>query len=126
MGHTTGFLTKSLTATGAILARRLVSYGAADGTGVQANGSAEPIVGVSADIDTDVNQRASVHMVGNIAEVTYGGNVRRGRPLTADAQGRAIEATTTGQFCVGLAEVSGVLGDIGTATVAPFTFSAAA
>jgi hypothetical protein len=122
MGHTTGFLTKSLTATSAILARRLVSYGAADGTGVQANGSAAGIVGVSADIDTDVNQRASVHMIGNIAEVVYGGPVTRGDPLTSDAQGRAVVANAAGQRCVGLAEVSGVLGDVGTVAVAPFIF----
>jgi hypothetical protein len=122
MGQTTGFLTKSLTATTAIPARTIVSYGAADGTGVPANGSAAALVGVSGDIDTAVGERASVHEVGNIAEVVYGGNVTRGDPLTADANGRAVVANAAGQRCVGFAEVSGVLGDIGSVPVAPFIF----
>jgi hypothetical protein len=122
MGHTTGFLTKSLTATAAIPARRIVSYGPADGTGVPANGSAAALVGVSSELATDIGQRASVHMIGNIADTEYGGNVSRGDPITADAQGRAIVATAAGQRCVGQAEVSGVLGDIGSVAVAPFIF----
>lgn len=120
MGQTTGFLTKSLTATTAIIKRRLVKYGAADGTGVPAVDATAFIVGVSADIDTDVGQRASVFMLGNIADVEYGGTVARGDALTADSQGRAIATTTSGARCVGFAEVSGVVGDIGSVVVAPF------
>jgi len=122
MGQTTGFLTKSLTATAAVTRRRLVTYGAADGTGVQASGTAAAIVGVSSEIDTAIGERISVHMIGNIADVEYGGNVSRGDPLTSDANGRAIVATAAGQRCVGFAEVSGVLGDIGSVPVAPFIF----
>lgn len=122
MGMTTGFLTKSLTATTAIPARTLVKFGAADGTGVPATDATAYIRGVSSDIDTAVGQRASVFMVGNIADVTYGGTVARGDPLTADAQGRAITATAAGQRCVGWAEVSGVVGDIGSVDVSPFIF----
>lgn len=123
MGQTTGFLTKSLTATAFIPKRRFVSFGAADGTGIPANGTAAAIVGVSSELDTDVGQRASVHMNGNIADIEYGGAVTRGDRLTADAQGRAIAATTAGQRTGGIAEVSGVLGDIGSVIVTPGTYA---
>lgn len=120
MGQTTGFLTKSLVATTAIPARRLVKFGAADGTGVPAVDGAAFIYGVSSEIDTAVGERVSVHSVGNIADVEYGGTVTRGDALTADAQGRAVATTTAGARCVGFAEVSGVVGDIGSTIVTPF------
>lgn len=122
MGMTTGFLTKSLTATTRIPKFTLVKFGAADGTGVPAVDATAYIRGVSSDIDTEINQRASVFMVGNIADVIYGGTVARGDPLTADASGRAITATTAGQRCVGFAEISGAVGDIGSVDIAPFIF----
>lgn len=119
MGQTTGFLTKSLTATTAIPARTLVKYGAADGTGVPATDATAFIAGVSSDIDTAVGERASVFENGNIVDVVYGGNVTRGDALTADAQGRAVATTATGARIVGFAEVSGVAGDIGSVVVTP-------
>lgn len=119
MGQTTGFLTKSLTATGAIVKRRFVKYGAADGTGVQAVDAASFIVGVSSELDAAVGEHCSVHMNGNITDIEYGGTVARGDALTADAQGRAIKTTTTGDRIGGYAEVSGVVGDIGSCIVAP-------
>lgn len=122
MGMTTGFLTKSLTATVRIPKLTLVTFGAADGSGVPATDATKYIRGVSSDIDTEIGQRASVFMVGNIADVTYGATIARGDPITADAQGRAIKATTAGQYCVGFAEVSGVVGDIGSIDVSPFIF----
>jgi len=119
MGKTTNGLIKPLTATAAVAARRFVKAGAADGTGVTATDATATILGVSADIDTDVGERISCQMVGNIAEIVYGGPVTRGDKLTADAQGRAVTTTTTGANYGGTAEVSGVLGDIGTVIVAP-------
>jgi len=118
MGQTTGFLTKSLTATARIPARRFVAFGAADGTGVPATNKGAFIYGVSSDIDTEVGQRASVHSTGNIADIDYGAAITRGDPLTCDAQGRAVPAVD-GDFIGGFAEVSGVLGDIGTCIVVP-------
>jgi hypothetical protein len=119
MGQTTGFLTKSLTATTAIPARTLVKYGAVDGSGVPAVDSSAFIAGVSSEIDTAVGERASVFMNGNIADVLYGGTVGRGDALTADAQGRAITTTTTGAKIVGFAEVSGSINDIGSVIISP-------
>jgi len=119
MGRTTNGLIKSRVATTAIPAYRFVKEGPADGTGVPAVDAAAPIIGVSSELDTAVGERASVQMAGNIAEITYGGNVTRGDKLTADAQGRAVTTTTTGAHYGGIAEVSGVLGDIGTVMVTP-------
>lgn len=119
MGRTSTGLTKSLEATVAIPKRRLVRFGAADGAGVLAVNATTYIRGVSADIDTDIGERVSVFMSGNVADVEYGGTVARGDALTADAQGRAITTTTAGNFIVGYAEVSGVVGDIGSVDVLP-------
>lgn len=119
MGQTTGFLTKSLIATTAIPARRFVNYGAADGTGIPAVDATKFIVGVSSEIATAVDERASVHMNGNIADIDYGGTIARGDPLTSDAAGKAIKATVAGQHIGGWAEVSGVSGDVGSCVVAP-------
>ncbi len=119
MGRSTTGLIKSLEATVAIPARRLVTFGAADGTGIVATGPAAYIRGVSSDIDTAIGERASVQMSANVAEVVYGGNVARGDALTADGTGRAIATTTAGNFYVGFAEVAGVAGDIGYVDVIP-------
>jgi hypothetical protein len=122
MGQTTGLLTKSLEATAAVSARRLVKLGAADGAGVTAVDGAAFIVGVSSEIDTAIGERISVHSIGSIADVVYGGTVARGDPLTADAQGRAVTAApaaAANAFIVGYAEVSGVVGDIGSVYVCP-------
>ena len=123
MGQTTADgLIKSLTATTAITKRRCVKFGAADGTGVPAVDGAAFIVGVSSDIDTAVGERCSVLSIGCIADVEYGGNVTRGDPLTSDASGRAVTAAPAGganSFIIGYAEVSGVLGDIGSAYIIP-------
>jgi len=119
MGRTTSEgLIKSMEATVAVPARRIVAHGAADGTGVLATGPATPIRGVSSELDTAIGERISVLMVGTIAEVEAGGAVTRGDPVTADAQGRAVVAAG-GNRIVGYAEVSGVLGDIITVDVLP-------
>lgn len=122
MGQTTGLLTKSLEATTAVAKRRLVKFGAADGSCVPATDGSAFIVGVNADVDTAIGERASVHSIGNIADVEYGGNVTRGDPLTAGAAGVAVVAAPgagANAYIVGYAEVSGVSGDIGSVYVCP-------
>jgi hypothetical protein len=122
MGQTTGLLTKGLTATTAVTKRRLVKFGAADGTCVPAVDGAAFIIGVAADIDTAVGERCSIHSIGNIADVEYGGTVARGDPLTSDASGRAVTAAPgagANSYIVGFAEVAGVIGDIGSAYICP-------
>lgn len=122
MGRTTGLLQKGYTATAAIAAHTLMKFGAADGTVVPATDGSAMIVGVQSEIDCDAGDRASAAMVGNIEDVRFGGNVTRGDPLTADAQGRAVAAAPAAganAFIIGFAEVSGVAGDIGTVIISP-------
>ena len=119
MGRTTNGLIKSRNCTTATPGMRFVTEGPVDGSGIPAVGSAVNIIGVSSELDTIVGERMSVIMVGNIAPIVYGGTVARGDALTSDAQGRAITTTTTGARIGGTAEVSGVVGDIGSVIVNP-------
>lgn len=122
MGRTTGLLQKGYTATAAISARRIVKFGAADGTVVTATDGSAPLIGVQSELDCDSGDRASVAMVGNIEDVVFGGNVTRGDPLTADATGRAVVAAPAAganAYIIGFAEVSGVANDIGTVIINP-------
>ncbi|SFQ51209.1 DUF2190 domain-containing protein [Ectopseudomonas toyotomiensis] len=114
-------LTTAFRAGGAILARRILTDGAADGVAIQAAGGSARLLGVSTDIDS-----ASGGVVdavrGGLAAVVYGGTVARGDALTADSSGRAIAATlpvAADTYIIGFAEVSGVLGDIGSVHVVP-------
>lgn len=126
MGRTTGYLTKEYTAPAGVPANRIVNWGGADGSVATAVDGSKECVGVTSELATDPGEYASVFRVGNIPEVMFGGNVTRGDELTADAQGRAIKATIAGQHCVGNAESSGALGQIGTVTVQPHIFTPAA
>ncbi|MDF3932941.1 capsid cement protein [Pseudomonas citronellolis] len=114
-------LTTAKRAVGAVAARRLCVNGTSDGLAAQASASTALPIGVSTDIPAADGQPFDV-IRGGLAPVEYGGNVTRGNPLTADAQGRAIAATippiaTT--YIIGFAEESGVLGDIGSVLIAP-------
>lgn len=107
---------------GAITKRRIVRHGAADGQALLGNGSATTPLGVSTEVDVVAGETVDVVRLGP-ADVEYGGNVTRGDPLTSDATGRAIVAAPAAganMRCVGFAEVSGVVGDIGTVFVNPF------
>jgi len=119
MGRTTNGLIKSRNAVAAIAGMRLITEGAVDGACALAVDATKNIIGVSSELDTIAGERVSVIMVGNICPVVYGGTVTRGDALTADAQGRAITTTTTGARIGGTAEISGVLGDIGSIVVNP-------
>lgn len=122
MGRTTGFLQKGYTATTAIPRLTIAKWGAADGTVVPATDGSAFLVGIQAEIDCDVNDRASMTMIGNIEDVIYGGNVTRGQPLTAGAGGKAVVAAPAAGanvYIIGFAEVSGVANDIGSVLIAP-------
>lgn len=119
MGLTTGYLTKGYTATTAVGKRVLVKFGAADGAVVPAAAATDLIIGVSTEIDTAIGERCDVLLVGNIGEVIAGGTIARGDMLTSNASGAAITTVTAGNRYVGIAEVSGVAGDIISFIVAP-------
>lgn len=128
MGRTTGLLQKGYTAAVDIPAHRLMKFAAADGQVTLAVDGSAAIIGVQSELDVEAGDRASAAMVGNIEDVEFGGNVSRGQPLTADAQGRAIVAAPgagANAYCIGLAEVSGVAGDIGTVIISPFIMQGA-
>lgn len=113
------------TATAAVAGRRIVKHGAADDTVVQATAATELFAGVSDPMGAAAGKVCDVHQDG-IAEVEYGGNVTRGQPLTADANGRAILANPAAGATVeiiGHAQVSGVSGDFGRVLIGRSTFT---
>lgn len=114
-------LTSAFRAGGAITKRRILTDGASDGAAIQATGATARLLGVSTDIDTDSGDPVDAIRTG-LANVEYGGTVARGAPLTADPSGRAIAATlpiAANTYIIGFAEVSGVVGDIGSVQIAP-------
>jgi hypothetical protein len=108
-------LVKNFKAEAAIAAFTVVKHGSADGQVLTAAAVADKLFGVSTDIPAAINERCDV-ILGGIADVLYGGAVTRGDLLTSDASGRAVTAAPaagTNNRIIGMAVVSGVLGDIG-------------
>ncbi len=131
-------LTKNFTAGAAVTKRRIVKFGAADHTAVQAAATGDAMFGVAAELDAASGGRFDVHVVG-IAEVEYGDDITRGDLLTADSDGKAVPVTRhthaenaagayaqdaeTGEASairvIGTAMVSGADGDIGSVQISP-------
>lgn len=118
-------LKKAYSAEAAIGAYRIVKFGAADGGVLVSAAAADKHVGVNDRLPAVVaGDRIDVIRSG-IAEVEYGGNVAAGDLLSSDANGRAIVAAAAAGAnvrVVGVAEVAGVLGDIGSMLVQPGSF----
>lgn len=111
--------TNAYTATTAITGCRIVKYGAADGAAVLATAATEFFVGISDKQGADAGELCDVHETGE-ADVTYGGNVTRGQPLTSDNLGRAVYANPAAGVnneIIGYARFSGVAGDIHPITI---------
>ncbi len=121
----TDLFIKSFRADAAIAPHRIVRAGAADASIAQASAAANPILGVHGSLAAATGDVTDC-VVGGYASVEYGGNVTRGAPLTADASGRAIVATTTGQRIVGFAILAGAVGDIGTVAISLGSHAASA
>ena len=102
---------------GAVAPHRIVKYGDDDATVVQSAVAADAHVGVSGRAAAASGGRVEIARAG-IADVEYGGNVARGALLTADAEGKAVTAAADNRV-IGIAEVSGVAGDIGQMLLAP-------
>lgn len=109
-------LTKTFTAEAAVTRRRIVKFGAADGSVLMGAAATDKIIGVSdMSADVPINDRCEVRLTG-IAEIEFGGAVTRGDPITSDGTGRAVTAAPAAGVnnrIIGFAMVSGVLGDIG-------------
>lgn len=131
-------LIKNFKAETAVAAYRIVKFGASDDTVAQAAANTDAMMGVNGALAGDAGKRVDIVLSG-VAEVEYGGNVTRGDLLTADANGRAVAVTrhthtenTAGAYTqnattaaagnvrvIGVAMVSGVLGDIGSVNISP-------
>lgn len=96
----------------AIGAFLIAKHGANDGEAAQASAATDALMGVTDAVAPAAGERTDIVKSG-IADVTYGGNVAKGDPLTSDANGKAIKATVAGSRLIGYAEVAGVSGDIG-------------
>lgn len=103
-------LIRNYTAAGAVTEWRFVSW-SADGVVKQSAAVADAPVGVARESAVD-GGRVDVIRAG-LSQITYGAAVTRGQPLTSDAQGRAVPTAAGTDRIYGLAEVSGVAGDIG-------------
>lgn len=115
-------LTKTYKTGGAPVARRRIVKFSADFTVAQASAAGDDLIGISDQAaDAPPNGRCDVNRDG-LAEVLFGGTVARGKPVTADANGKAVlcdpAAGTSARF-VGFAEVSAVSGDIGDVFISP-------
>lgn len=115
-------LTKNYTADAAIGPYRIAKFGAADGNVAQSAAATDLHIGVTSRVTAEAaGDRVDIVRSG-IAEVEYGGGVTRGQKLTADADGKAIAAAPAAGAnaqIIGVAEVSGVAGDIGSVFIAP-------
>jgi len=115
-------LIKAFVATLALMAHRIVSFGADDNHVVQSVLSTDAHIGVTGAVVSTVDSSPVDITLSGIAEVEYGGVVTRGDPITSDAQGRAIKAAPVAGVnarIVGQAMSSGVLGDIGSVHIIP-------
>ncbi len=89
--------------TGAIGAFLILKYAGAGLADVAAAATA-PLAGVSEHGCSAVGDALSVAVEGQGAQVTSGEAIAAGDYLTSDANGKAIKATTVGQYCIGVAE----------------------
>jgi len=107
-------LVKNNIADGVIAANTIVKF-SADAHVVQAAAVTDSLIGITTDIPAALNDRCDV-IVHGLADVLYGGTVTRGDMLTTDASGRAVTAAPAAgvnNVVIGIAFVSGVVGDIG-------------
>lgn len=114
-------LSKNYVAGAATTKYRIAKFGAADGAVLLAAAATDASIGVFTELSQDIGGRVDVYRIG-LADVEYGGTVTRGDLLTSDATGRAVTAAPgagVANRVIGVAEVSGVLGDIGSVRIAP-------
>lgn len=108
-----------------IAAYRIVTRGSTELVDVQADAATDALLGINGSLAVASGGRYDCAVSG-IAPVEYGGNVTRGNSLTADADGKAIAATLTGQKVIGVAWEDGDAGTIGSVLVAPGAYAVAA
>ena len=102
----------------------IAKHSANDGEVAQASAATDALMGVTDGVAPAAGERVDIVKSG-LADVTYGGNVAKGDPLTSNADGKAIKATVAGSRLIGYAEVAGVSGDIGLVHIALGTLALA-
>lgn len=115
-------LIKNFSAGAVINPYRAVKLGSADHTVIQAAAATDQPIGVSNRLGADAGDARCDVVMGGIAEIEYGGTVTRGTLLVADSVGRAVAFAAgagTNNGVIGIAMVSGVVGDIGQVLVGP-------
>lgn len=113
-------LAKGFRAAATIAAKRLVKFDTTDTTIVQSAAVGDFHIGVS-DLGGAAGQEVDAFMSG-VAIVEFGGPVTRGALLTSDSVGRAVVAAPAAGVnnrIIGVAMVSGVLGDLGSVLIYP-------
>lgn len=103
-------LDKTFTAGGTINPYRLVKFGGADTTLLQAAAATDALIGASGQVGAASGEVLDVTLLG-IAEVQAGGSITRGNMVTSDANGKAVVASD-GNVIAGKALMSAVDGDI--------------
>lgn len=102
----------------------IAKHGTNDGEVAQASAATDALMGVTDLVAPAAGERVDIVKSG-LADVTYGGNVAKGDPLTSNADGKAIKATVAGSRLIGYAEVAGVSGDVGLVHIALGTLAVA-
>lgn len=107
-------LVKTYTAAGKIAENRIVQYGTSDRETLQATAATQKIAGVAGlPKGTTAVAGDSIDVIkSGIANVIYGEAISVGDVLTADSQGRA-KVAADGNSIIGIAQVTGVTGDLG-------------
>lgn len=114
-------LVKSYIAGAAVAAYRIVKPGTADGAVIQGAAATDSLMGVSGEVAAASGERIDINQ-GGMPDVEFGGNVTRGGPVTADADGKAVAAAPgagSNVRIIGFAVNSAVSGDIAPILFAP-------
>jgi hypothetical protein len=115
-------LTKSYTQGAIVNPSRIVKWGSADDTVIQATDGSAVNVGISVENIAGAAGEPVDVIRGGIAYLELGDTVTRGQYLKADANGKGVPVTIvagTPVYCVGTADLSGVAGDIIPVKVGP-------
>ena len=115
-------LTKSYVTSAAVAKRRIVLF-SGDRTVAQAAAATADMIGISdMSADAALGARCDVRRSG-IAELDLGGAIARGKPVTADANGKGVlcdpAAGTSASYIGFLEAVTGANGDIGDVFICP-------
>ena len=105
---------KSYNAGGPLAPNTIAKIGANDYDVLQAAAATDTILGVTTEISSATGERVDVVLQG-IVDLKLGGTVTRGALLTSDASGNGVAAAPAAGVnnrIVGMAIISGVVGDI--------------